>query len=90
MIATHKDLARKLEALEKRYDAQFKVVFDAIREPMARPEANKPAPARSIFKPAGVIECYCHLTRQRADCVELPSTVSCNYASDPGLLWALG
>ena len=31
MIATHKDLARKLEALEKRYDAQFKVVFDAIR-----------------------------------------------------------
>lgn len=41
MIATHKDLVRKLEALEKRYDAQFKVVFDAIREPMARPEANK-------------------------------------------------
>jgi hypothetical protein len=41
MIATHKDLARKLEALEKRYDAQFKVVFDAIRELMARPEPNK-------------------------------------------------
>ena len=32
MIATHKELARKLEALEKRYDAQFRVVFDAIRE----------------------------------------------------------
>jgi phage regulator Rha-like protein len=31
MIATHKDLARKLEALEKKYDAQFRVVFDAIR-----------------------------------------------------------
>ena len=41
MIATHKDLVRKLEALEKRYDAQFKVMFDAIRELMARPEANK-------------------------------------------------
>lgn len=41
MIATHKDLARKLEALEKRYDAQFKVVFDAIRELMARPEPRK-------------------------------------------------
>ena len=37
MIATHKELARKLEALEKRYDAQFKVVFDAIRELMAPP-----------------------------------------------------
>ena len=41
MIATHKNLARKLEALEKKYDAQFKVVFDAIRELMARPEPNK-------------------------------------------------
>ena len=37
MIATHKDLARKLEALEKRYDAQFRAVFDAIRELMAPP-----------------------------------------------------
>jgi hypothetical protein len=41
MIATHKDLARKLEALEKRYDAQFKVVFDAIRELMASPTPKK-------------------------------------------------
>ena len=41
MIATHKDLARKLEALEKRYDAQFKVVFDAIRELMAPPTRKK-------------------------------------------------
>jgi hypothetical protein len=41
MIASHKDLARKLEALERRYDAQFKVVFDAIRELMAPPEAKK-------------------------------------------------
>jgi len=41
LVATHKDLARKLEALEKRYDAQFKVVFDAIRELMAPPTPNK-------------------------------------------------
>ena len=34
MIATHADLARKLAALEKRYDEQFKAVFDAIRELM--------------------------------------------------------
>jgi phage regulator Rha-like protein len=41
ILATHKDLARKLEALEKRYDAQFKVVFDAIRQLMTPPEPNK-------------------------------------------------
>jgi len=41
MIATHKDLARKLEALERKYDAQFKVVFDAIRELMTPPESKK-------------------------------------------------
>ncbi len=37
MLATHKDLARKLETLERKYDAQFKVVFDAIRQLMAPP-----------------------------------------------------
>jgi nitric oxide synthase oxygenase domain/subunit len=35
MISTHKDLARKLASLEKKYDTQFRVVFDAIRELMA-------------------------------------------------------
>jgi len=34
MLADHADLARKLKALERKYDAQFKVVFDAIRELM--------------------------------------------------------
>jgi hypothetical protein len=37
MLSTHADLARKLAALEKKYDAQFRVVFDAIRELMAPP-----------------------------------------------------
>ncbi|MBI3603192.1 MAG: ORF6N domain-containing protein [Nitrospirae bacterium] len=40
MIATHKELSGKLDALERKYDAQFKVVFDAIRELMASPKAN--------------------------------------------------
>lgn len=35
MLAGHEELARKLAALEKKYDRQFKVVFDAIRELMA-------------------------------------------------------
>ena len=34
MLATNVVLARKLAALESKYDAQFKVVFDAIRELM--------------------------------------------------------
>ena len=34
MLLSHADLARKLAALENKYDAQFKVVFDAIRELM--------------------------------------------------------
>ncbi len=41
ILATHEDLARKMVALEKRYDAQFKVVFDAIRELMAPPVPSK-------------------------------------------------
>jgi len=37
MLASHEELARKLDALEKKYDAQFRVVFDAIRLLMAPP-----------------------------------------------------
>jgi hypothetical protein len=37
MLAGNADLARKLGALEKKYDAQFKMVFDAIRELMTPP-----------------------------------------------------
>jgi hypothetical protein len=41
MLASNVDLARKLAALEKKYDAQFRVVFDAIRELMTPPESKK-------------------------------------------------
>jgi len=41
MLLSNADLARKLIALEKKYDAQFKVVFDAIRELMTPPEKPK-------------------------------------------------
>jgi ORF6N domain len=41
ILATHKDLANKLETLERKYDAQFKVVFDAIRQMMTPPQPNK-------------------------------------------------
>ncbi len=45
ILASHRDLAEKLEALERKYDARFRVVFDAIRKLMEPPE---PPPSRRI------------------------------------------
>jgi uncharacterized protein YjcR len=41
ILASHAELARKLEELEKKYDSQFKVVFDAIRQLMAPREPRE-------------------------------------------------
>ncbi len=41
LLLTHKDLKQRLDELEKKYDLQFKVVFDAIRELMIPPEPKK-------------------------------------------------
>lgn len=41
MLSSNAELARKLESLEKKYDAQFKVVFDAIRQLMSPPAKPK-------------------------------------------------
>jgi len=41
ILAPHNNLARKLAEMEKNYDAQFKVVFEAIRQLM-RPEPTPP------------------------------------------------
>lgn len=41
MLLTNAELARKLNEMERKYDAQFKVVFDAIRELMIPPEQPK-------------------------------------------------
>jgi len=43
MLASNAELARKLKELEKKYDNQFKIVFDAIRQLMA-PSPSKPTP----------------------------------------------
>jgi hypothetical protein len=37
LVASHAELTHKLAALERKYDAQFKIVFDAIRELMEPP-----------------------------------------------------
>jgi hypothetical protein len=41
LLSSNAELARKLEAMEKKYDAQFKVVFDAIRQLMSPPQTKR-------------------------------------------------
>ena len=41
MLAANTDLARRLDELEKKYDAQFRIVFDAIRQLMTPPEPER-------------------------------------------------
>jgi ORF6N domain-containing protein len=47
MIASNKGFARRLNELEKKYDGQFRIVFEAIRELMSEPESK---PRRIGFK----------------------------------------
>ncbi|MBI5429359.1 MAG: ORF6N domain-containing protein [Nitrosomonadales bacterium] len=44
MLASNTELSRKLSALEKKYDTQFRAVFDAIRQLMAPTETKKKRP----------------------------------------------
>jgi ORF6N domain-containing protein len=48
MLASHRDLARRLDELEERYDGHFRVVFEAIRQLMEAPE---PARRKIGFRP---------------------------------------
>lgn len=41
MLSTHKDLVKKLNSLEEKYDEQFRIVFDAIRALMTEEEKPK-------------------------------------------------
>ena len=45
LVGRSRDLAKRLDDLESKYDRQFKAVFDAIRELMTPPQ---PAPKRRI------------------------------------------
>jgi hypothetical protein len=41
ILSTHKDLSKKLDELEKKYDERFRVVFEAIRQLMAPDKKKK-------------------------------------------------
>lgn len=48
LMDSNRDLARRIEALEKRYDEQFATVFDAIKRLIADDESRKTKPKRGI------------------------------------------
>jgi len=41
ILSTHKGLQRQLDTLEKKYDKQFRVVFEAIRQLMEPPQSKR-------------------------------------------------
>ena len=41
MLASHKELKEKIEAMEKRYDQQFRIVFEAIKQLLEPPQKSK-------------------------------------------------
>jgi hypothetical protein len=52
LMDSNRDLARKIEALEKKYDEQFSLVFEAIKQLVAEDAARKAQPKREIgFRP---------------------------------------
>jgi hypothetical protein len=51
MLFSHADLSKKVELFEKKYDSQFKVVFDALRQLMQPPEAKPKRPIGFHAKP---------------------------------------
>ena len=48
LMDSNRDLARKIEAMEMKYDEQFAVVFDAIKQLIANDEIRKTQPKRRI------------------------------------------
>ena len=48
LMDSNRNLARRIDALEKRYDEQFAVVFDAIKRLIAEDDGRKARPKRGI------------------------------------------
>jgi hypothetical protein len=48
IIASNRELAHRLDDLERKYDVQFKVVFDAIRKLMEKPKPYPEPPKQKI------------------------------------------
>ena len=66
MLASNAEFARRLDELEKKHDAQFKVVFEAIRQLMASPTDSEQKDQREIGF---------HTLRESKDGVPLPRKI---------------
>ena len=51
LMDSNRDLARKIEAMEKKYDEQFAVVFDAIKQLIAEDQAKRTQRRQIGFHP---------------------------------------
>jgi hypothetical protein len=51
-LATHEELRKTIEQMERRYDSKFEVVFTAIKQILEFPTRSKPA---SVFMPRNTI-----------------------------------
>ena len=68
MLDSNEKLAKKLSALEKKYDDQFKIVFKAIRELMIPPEPNEKKQIGFIwYEEKKILKNYCHCERKRSN-----------------------
>ena len=52
LMDSNRELARRIEALERRYDEQFATVFDAIKRFVAEDDARKAKPIEYIENPS--------------------------------------
>jgi len=48
LMDSNRELARRIEAMEKKYDERFAIVFDAIKLLIAEDDARKASPKRRI------------------------------------------
>ncbi len=53
MLSTHKELRKKIESMEKKYDRQFQVVFEAIKQLMEEAEKPKRSIGFEVKEPPG-------------------------------------
>lgn len=51
LMDSNRELGRKIQSLESKYDEQFRVVFDAIRQLLAEEAGGKPPRRRAGFHP---------------------------------------
>ena len=41
LLSTHKNLQKKIDEMEKKYDSQFQIVFETIKEILRPPDKSK-------------------------------------------------